>query len=183
MSCYQGNGATRDRLAAAVALAVALGGCGGEVVSPKSVIAAMGAQPRMIVEEKGGSIRRAVIDTKRQYLALFSSGKLVLLERGGVQYREANGCYDASPTGRPRTQSLWAGTLDDITGGPHTTKRSNNRVIYKSSAGELTVDPRTDLIQSARSAGLPSGGVAAISATFQYPRSVAELPAPTDLCH
>lgn len=147
------------------------------------VVAAMDAQPRMVINLTGGSIRRAVIDTNAGYLALFSSRRLVVLQRAGRQYSQEHGCYRGVTAGRVRTDGLWAGTLDDITGGRYSIKLSGTRVVFRSSQGELTVDSSTELIQSARSVGVPSGGVTASSAAFSYPGSVAELPAPRHLCH
>lgn len=143
----------------------------------------MTAEPRMVVDLTGTSIRRAVIDTRAQYLALFSRTALLLLERDGREYRQADGCYRVAPGGHLTTQSFWAGTVDDVTGGAHSTKASGDSVIYRSSGGELVVDSRTDLVRSTRFAGFASGGVAATTATFLYPRSVTELAAPRRLCH
>lgn len=147
------------------------------------VIVLMAAQPRMVVRLTGGSIARAVIDTKAQYLALFSTTGLVMLERDGVAYREENGCYHVFRAGHPRTQSLWAGVVDDVTGGPHAIKLSGENVIYRSSRGALTVDTATGLVRSVYTLGVPAGGVAPTRVTFSYPPSVTRLSPPTHLCH
>jgi beta-N-acetylhexosaminidase len=175
-----------------VALALGAWGCsdpdqsliaGSPAAFLRSVIAAMNAQPRMVVKLTGGSIRRAVIDTNTHYFAIFSSQKLLLLQKGGVAYRYANGCYHASAADRLGSQSLWAGTVDDVTASHYSAKLSGTSVVYRSAQGEMAVDSHTRLIRSARAGGLPEGGVAATTATFSYPGSVQELPTPAPLCH
>ncbi len=143
----------------------------------------MRAQPRMIVTLTGGSIRRAVIDTTAQYLAAFSSRNLLLLERDRVEYRPAKRCFDVAAGGQVRSDSLWAGTLDDVASTTYSTRASGASVTYTSPRGQVTVDARTDLVRSARTVGLAASGVPATSATFSYPTSIRELPAPTRLCH
>jgi hypothetical protein len=174
-----------------VALLVATSGCtdtteslivGTPAALLRQVIAAMAAQPRMVLNLSGGSIRRAVIDTRAQYLALFSGRKLLLLQKRGVGYRLANGCYQVSTAFHFPTESLWAGTVDDITSDRYSARLSGTSLVYRSARGEMTVDSRSKLLQSARSMGLPSAGVAATSATFSYPPSVNELPSPGRLC-
>lgn len=162
--------------------AAQFGATGSPAAFLKKVVVAMDAQPRMIIEMAGGSINRAVIDTNAQYLALFSSGKLLVLQKAGRQYREQTGCYRAVRPGRIRTDSLWAGVLDDITGGRYSVTVSGTSVVYRSSQGKLTIDSGTDLIRSARTVGLPSGGVSPTRAMFSYPGSVVQLPAPRHVC-
>lgn len=183
------------RLAAAAgcALTLALGlvGCAGGnqlIVSGspaaflRRAITATGAQSRMVIRLTGGSVRRAVIDTKAQYRALFSARKLIVLDRHGIEYRDANGCYRSSRADRLRSEGLWAGVVDDVTSRRYSTDVSGTSVTYRSAQGEMTIDAGTGLIRSARAAGLPAGGVAATTVTFFYPGSVRELPAPTPLC-
>jgi hypothetical protein len=148
----------------------------------RRAITATGAQSRIVIKLTGGSVRQAVIDTEAQYRALFSARRLIVLDRNGVEYRDANGCYRSSRADPLRSEGLWAGVVDDVTNGRYSTGVSGTSITYTSAQGEMTIDSRTGLIKSARAAGLPAGGVAATTVTFSYPGSVRELPAPRPRC-
>jgi len=77
---------------------------------------------------------------------------------------------------------LWLGPLREITGARYKTSTSGDTVVFRSSVGTVTVDPRTSLIRSEDTTAAPQGGVPAYHATYSYPSSVQELGAPAPLC-
>ena len=178
--------------AAVCVLALTLAGCGAHTGKPpptptvSQVRGAMSRQPRMSETLTGGTgtVRRAVVDTKGRYLALYApSGKVTVLDKSGVEYRLLNtGCYGRYHAGPTSTQAFWTGLLASATGPHYTTTVSGGTVIYRHENSQVVVDARTDLIRSASSSAYPAGGIPAASATLSYPATVPEAPIPTPAC-
>jgi hypothetical protein len=136
----------------------------------------------MITRMTGTSVQRAVVDADSRYLALLSSGVLLVMEKHGVQYRLGDGCYHRSKATAVGTRVLWAPWLLEVMGSSHTASLSGHTVVFKSASGSLTVDLRSNRISSAVRFARPSRHIRRSSVTFSYPRSVTELPRPMDIC-
>ena len=141
----------------------------------------MSAQPRIIVTLIGSPDRvaRVVVDTKARYQAIFSaSGKLLDLDKGGIEYRRVGSCFRRFKASRMIRSAEWTVSLTEP-GHPHyTTKVSGGNVLFNSSSDRVTVDARTYLLRRDITPADPRAGVPYQAASFSYPAAVAELKAP-----
>lgn len=141
----------------------------------------MRSQPRIIATLIGGPdhVARVVVDTKARYQAIFApSGKLIDLDKGGIEYRRIGRCFGRFKTPRVIAPSNWTVALTEP-GHPHyATRVSGEKVLFTSPRERVTVDARTDLLRKDVTSADPAAGVPYQSASFSYPASVAELKAP-----
>jgi hypothetical protein len=142
----------------------------------------MRSQPRVIATLIGGSngVGRVVENTKRRYQAVLTrSGKLLDLEKGGVEYRRIGSCFRRFRVNSVIKPADWAAGLQHIVSGHHTTKVFGKDVLFQSSGDQVTVDSKTDLVRRDVSRADPRAGVPYESTSLSYPTSVAELRTPS----
>lgn len=179
-------------LAAAGVLAMLLAGCGSteqSAPSPKQILASMDAQPRVVETQTGTSIKRVVVDTKADYQALISpSGQLADMFKGGIEYRlvQARGCYGRYQAQPLSTNGAWLGLLGEAIDSGYRVTVSGNTVVYHGKGAgrgsSVTVDTRTRLIRSTADFPPRSTGVPNNTSKLSYPKSVAQLPIPRNIC-
>ena len=179
-------------LLAAGVLTVLLAGCGSadkSAPSPKQISVAMDAQPRIVETQTGSSIKRIVVDTKAGYQALISpSGQLVDMVKGRIEYRRipGHGCYGRFRARPVSTYDVWEGMVSEAIDSGYRVTVSGNTVVYRGkgvgSGSSVTVDDGTKLIRSTTDFPSRSTGVPDSTGKLSYPKSVAELPIPTNIC-
>jgi hypothetical protein len=179
-------------LAAAGVLAAVVAGCGASekpAPSAKQVYAAMSREPRIVETISGGpQFSRVVVNAKTEYLALYShSGELVDMVKGRIEYRRAgSGCFGRYQASPPSARFVWRGDLAENKDSGYRAKVSGDTVVYRGTGGEsgssVTVDAGTLLIRSTADIYPRSTGIHDNFIKLSYPKSIAELPIPTNIC-
>jgi hypothetical protein len=141
----------------------------------------MNAEPRIIETTTGtvGGFGRVVVDAKAQYFAAYApSGRLLVLDRAGTEYRRRGACFLRFKASQVNAQIVWSGPIREVSEHPHTGTATGGTAIFHSPSETITVDVRTELLRTIFSPARPSGGIPQQRGTYVYPRSVPELSAP-----